>query len=211
MCIAPVGLVNACIPAQAVAQATHLASLINVQEASFCQDGAAIIAAAVSSACRANATLDSILQDAVAHIPTTSGARMLAGVHQALDAIRGRDYASFRKHAHENAESFFQLQKNNSLETVPLTLALFALAEGELEQCVTYAANFGRDTDTMAAMAGAIAGAFQGSDGIRPDWLEKARRNADQDQNALALGLAQAAVKKMEKEQAARAELGELL
>ena len=39
MCIAPVGLVNACNPAQAAAQATHLASLINVQDAGFCQDG----------------------------------------------------------------------------------------------------------------------------------------------------------------------------
>ena len=39
MCIAPVGLVNACNPAQAARQAAHLASLINVQEAGFCQDG----------------------------------------------------------------------------------------------------------------------------------------------------------------------------
>ena len=211
MCIAPVGLVNACNPAQAAAQATHLASLINVQEAGFCQDGAAIIAAAVASACRANATVESILQDAVAHIPATSGARMLAGVEHALDTIRGRDYPSFRRHAHDHAERFFQLRKANSLETVPLTLALFALAAGELERCVTYAANFGSDTDTMAAMAGAIAGAFGGAGAIKPEWREKVRRNADQDQEVLALGLARAAVSKLARERAAGAELGELL
>ena len=211
MCIAPVGLVNACNPAQAAAQATHLASLINVQDAGFCQDGAAIIAAAVASACRTGATVESILQDAVAHIPATSGARMLAGVQQAVGATRGRDYAAFRDYVHERAERFFQLRKANSLETVPLTLALFSLAAGDPERCVTYAANFGRDTDTMAAMAGAIAGAFGGAEAIRPDWLEKAKRNADQDQEALALGLAGAAVEKMQRERAAAANLGALL
>ena len=149
MCIAPVGLVNACNPAQAAAQATHLASLINVQDAGFCQDGAAIIAAAVAAACRTDATVESILQEAVAHIPATSGARMLAGVEQAVSGTRGRDYAAFRSYVHERAERFFQLRKANSLETVPLTLALFSLAAGDPERCVTYAANFGRDTDTM--------------------------------------------------------------
>ena len=91
---------------------------------------------------------------------------------------------------HERAEHFFQLRKANSLETVPLTLALFSLAGGDPERCVTFAANFGRDTDTMAAMAGAIAGAFGGAAAIRQDWLEKVRRNVDQDQEELARGLA---------------------
>ena len=211
MCIAPVGLVNACNPAQAAAQATHLASLINVQDAGFCQDGAAIIAAAVAAACRTDATVESILQEAVAHIPATSGARMLAGVEQAVSGTRGRDYAAFRSYVHERAERFFQLRKANSLETVPLTLALFSLAAGDPERCVTYAANFGRDTDTMAAMAGAIAGAYGGADAIRPDWLEKVKRNADQDQEELARGLASAAISKMERERTAAAALSALL
>ena len=211
MCIAPVGLVNACNPAQAAAQATHLAALINVQDAGFCQDGAAIVAAAVAAACRADATVESILQAAVAHVPATSGARMLAGVEQAIDATRGRDYAAFRRYVHERAEHFFQLRKANSLETVPLTLALFSLAAGDLERCVTFAANFGRDTDTMAAMAGAIAGAYGGVGAIRPDWLEKAKRNADQNQEELARGLARAAVSKMERERVAGAAMAALL
>ena len=211
MCIAPVGLVNACNPAQAAAQATHLASLINVQDAGFCQDGAAIIAAAVAAASRTDATVESILQEAVAHIPVTSGAHMLAGVEQAVGATRGRDYAAFRSYVNEHKDRFFQLRKANSLETVPLTLALFSLAAGDPERCVTYAANFGRDTDTMAAMAGAISGAFGGVGSIRPDWLEKVKRNADQDQEELARGLASAAISKMKRERAAAAALSALL
>ena len=87
----------------------------------------------------------------------------------------------------------------------------FSLAGGELERCVTCAANFGRDTDTMAAMAGAIAGAWGGTEAVRPEWLEKVRRNAEQDQDALALGLARAAIAKLERERAAGAELAELV
>jgi ADP-ribosylglycohydrolase len=211
MCIAPVGLVNACNPAQAAAQATHLASLINVQDAGFCQDGAAIVAAAVAAACRPDATVESIVQQALAPVPATSGARMLAGVQQALDAIRQRDYADFRAYAHKHKEQFFQVRKANSLETVPLTLALFSLAGGDVERCVTYAANFGGDTDTMAAMAGAIAGAFGGVGSIRPDWVEKAKRNADQNQEELARGLTTAAVTKLDRERAAGTALSTLL
>ena len=44
---------------------------------------------------------------------------MRAGVEQAVDATRGRDYAAFRGYVHERAEHFFQLRKANSLETVP--------------------------------------------------------------------------------------------
>ena len=211
MCCAPVGLVNACNPAQAATQAAHLASLINVHDAAFCQDGAAVIAAAVAAACRPGATVESVLQDAVVHLPATSGAPMAGRVAQALDATCGRDYDSFRRHVHDHAEQFLQLQKANSLETVPLTLALFSLAKGELERCVVFAANFGRDTDTMGAMAGAIAGAWGGTDAIKPEWLEKVRHNAEQDQEALALGLARAAIGKMQRERAAGAELAELL
>ena len=188
-----------------VATATHLASTINVQDAGFCQDGAAIVVAAVAAACRPDATVESIVQQAVARIPATSGARMLAGVQQAFDAIRGRDYAAFRGYVHEHRDRFFQLRKANSLETVPLTLALFSLADGNVERCVTYAANFGGDTDTMAAMARAIAGAFGGVGAVRPDWLDKVKRNADQDQEDMARGLAAAAVTRLDRERAAGA------
>lgn len=132
---------------------------------------------------------------------------MLAGVRLALDAAGGRDYAAFRAYVHEHEDRFFQPRKANSLETVPLTLALFSLAGGDVERCVTYAANLGGDTDTMAAMAGA----FGGVGAIRRDWVDKVKRNADQDQEELARGLAQAAAAKMERERASGTALSALL
>ena len=50
MCISPVGIVNACNPAQAALQAYNLGSLIHAYDVGFCQDGAAAMAAAVAEA-----------------------------------------------------------------------------------------------------------------------------------------------------------------
>ncbi|MFH1085296.1 MAG: ADP-ribosylglycohydrolase family protein, partial [Chloroflexota bacterium] len=61
MCIAPVGLVNACNPRLAALQAYNLASLIHGHDVGYCQDGAAAIAAAVAAACMAEATVASVL------------------------------------------------------------------------------------------------------------------------------------------------------
>ena len=60
MCISPVGIVNACNPRQAAEQAYNLASLIHIHDVSFCQDGAATMAAAVAAAFHSEATINSI-------------------------------------------------------------------------------------------------------------------------------------------------------
>jgi ADP-ribosylglycohydrolase len=45
---------------------------------------------------------------------------------------------------------------------VPAALALSLLAKGDPETAIIYGANFGRDTDTIACMAGYICGAYAG-------------------------------------------------
>jgi hypothetical protein len=52
----------------------------------------------------------------------------------------------------------------DSRETVPAAIALALLASGDPVTAVTYGANFGRDADTIACMAGYICGAFTGLD-----------------------------------------------
>ena len=201
MCMAPVGIVNACNPRQAAFQAYNLASLINVHDAGFCQDGAASIAAAVAEAFSPDATIDSVLASSVSFLETTSGRRMLEAIARALSAAREHaDYAMFRSFVYEHADSFLQPVKINSLETVPITLALFYLAGADVEKCVTYAANFGRDTDTMAAMAGALAGALGGQQSIRSEWAERANRCASMNQEELAEKLVRVAIEKCKTE-----------
>ena len=49
-------------------------------------------------------------------------------------------------------------------ETVPAAFGIVRLAKGDPWQAVMMGANFGRDTDTIACMAGAICGALAGID-----------------------------------------------
>jgi ADP-ribosylglycohydrolase len=211
MCISPVGIINACNPRMAALQTYDLASLIHVQEVGFCQDGAVAMAAAVAEAFRPGASVRSVLDASTAYILPTSGAEMLAAIDAALSLARETgDFHRFREAAYARADSMFCRITCDSRETVPITLALFLLADGDVERCVAYGANFGRDADTIASMAGAIAGALHGVGGIRSEWVEKANLLSGSVSVQLAEGLVGAAMRKAEAEQAAAALFGEI-
>jgi len=206
MCISPVGIVNAGNPRQAALQAYNLASLIHVHDVSFCQDGAAAMAAAVAAAFSPDATVDSVLAASTAYLERLSGQEMLGAIERAASVARSsRDYHEFRLTVYEDRERFFHRITCDSRETVPLTLALFSLADGDVEKCITFSANFGRDADTIASMCGAISGALRGIDGIKPSWVEKVHSFASVDQRDLAERLATTAIKKYQAESAVRA------
>lgn len=212
MSISPVGIVNACNPTQAALQAYAIASLIHVHDVGFCQDGAAAIAAAVAAAFEPGASVTSVLEASREGILERSGAEMRDAITAMVDlAAEEGGYRSFRGAVYERRERFFHRIVCDSRETVPLALALFSLAGGELERTVTYAANFGRDADTIATMAGAVAGALTGSDGIRRDWAEKAMRSSSVDQQELAAELAAVGRAKAAREAEAARRLESLL
>jgi ADP-ribosylglycohydrolase len=212
MCIAPVGILNACNPSLAALQAYNLASLIHIHDVGFCQDGAAGMAAAVAEAMKPQANVGSVLEAARQAIVPLSGREMLERIERALDLARTMgDYYAFREAVYRRSDELFCRLMCDSRETIPLTLALFALARGDVERCVTFAANLGRDADTIASMGGAIAGALQGVDGIRSDWVAKARRVSNIDQEALALELASAALAKHGQESEARSQFERIL
>ena len=206
MCISPVGIVNACNPRQAATQAYNLASLIHIHDVGFCQDGAACMAAAVSEAMRPGATVESVIAAATDVIVPLSGRDMRQRIKTMLDlAYSTKDYKAFRDAAYARADELFCSITCDSRETIPETLALFWLAKGDVETSVVYAANFGRDSDTIGSMAGAIAGALRGVDGIKSEWVSKVQQVTSVDQAALASKLVRVAVAKHEQEQAAGA------
>jgi len=205
MCISPVGIVNACNPAQAALQAYNLASLIHIHDVGFCQDGAAAMAAAVAEAMRIDATVDSVLEAAQQVILPSSGKEIRERIETILNLARQTgDYRVFREAVYARRDTFFCRLICDSRETIPLTLALFFLGKGDVQQCVTYAANFGRDADTVASMCGAMAGALNGVEGIDADWVSKAHRVTSVDQADLAARLSNVALKKYQRETAAR-------
>jgi ADP-ribosylglycohydrolase len=168
MCIWPVALVNAGRPAAAAAQAYELADLIHVNEADHCTDAAAALAAAIASALLPGASIGSAIEEAIRVIRPTSGTLFRDTLLETAQLASAVDsYAEFRTQYQERFERPIFC---DSLETVPAAFGLAVLAKGDVRAAVEYGANFGRDADTIASMAGALCGAL--SDDIPTTWTE---------------------------------------
>jgi ADP-ribosylglycohydrolase len=126
---------------------------------------AAAVALAVAEAMRADATVESVLD------------RAMAG------AIRGREHGAWVwtapierrialarrsvREAEDEREALRILYDYVGVdmtvsESVPTAFGLIELAGGDPMRAVMYAANIGGDTDTIGAIAGAVCGAMQG-------------------------------------------------
>ncbi len=59
------------------------------------------------------------------------------------------------------------------LEMVPCAIAMCYIAKGDARQAIIGATNIGRDTDTIAAIAGELMGVLYGAQALPSDWTEK--------------------------------------
>ena len=194
----PVGIVNACNPWQAALQAYELASLLHLYDVGFCQDGAAAVAAAVAAACRTDATVASVLDAAVDVILPVSGAEMADLIRQARQlATDTGDFDRFRAEVCGSGDQWLCTLPGDPRETVPVALAIFALADGDPQQAITCAARFGRAADAIGCIAGTVSGALSGATGISPEWLAKLEDRRGKHET-LATGLAAAARAKLQ-------------
>ena len=178
MSISPMGIVNACNPRRAALETYDIAGLIHAGETTFCRDAACAMAAAVAEAMKINCTVDSILDASTAYLHKKSSHVMIECISESIEmAKKVKNYEQYRQWIYENKAKNVMC---DSRETVPVALSLFYLADGDPCNSIIYGANFGRDADTIATMAGALAGAFKGVGALRPAWIEKLEKNNDQ-------------------------------
>jgi len=176
MAISPMGIINACNPRQAALETYDVAGLIHAGPTTFCRDGACAIAAAVAEAMNPDPTVESVLDASTAYLHKTSSRIMIEYIDKIVNLAKSlNDYEKFRSEFYAN---HLQSLICDSRETVPCVLALFYLAGGNPEKAIIYGANFGRDADTIATMAGALSGAFAGTGGLKSEWIEKIKKNA---------------------------------
>jgi len=171
MSISPMGIINACDPRRAAAETWDAAGLIHGGVSGFCRDGACAIAAAVAAAFYPDATVNSVTDAAVDYLHPVSGIEMIGEIREALRLANTlQDYEAFRRAYY--ADHLRGDVISDSRETVPCALALFALSGGDGKKAVEYAANFGRDADTIGTMVGAICGAFGGVQAFPAQWMQ---------------------------------------
>lgn len=176
MCISPMGIVNAGNPRQAVMETFEIAGLIHHN---FCRDGACAMAAAVAEAFRPRATVDSVIDAAGRYLPRQSARPMIDALDRTFELAReAGSYEEFRDRYVRDAVDP-RRHFTDSRETVPLGLALVLLARGDPKRTIEYGANFGRDADTIASMAGAVAGALSGASALPPAWMQAMGKQAE--------------------------------
>lgn len=200
MYMAPVGIVNAGDPAGAYAEAADLAG---AHQSSYGREAAAVFAAAVAAAMAADATVDAVLaatldvardgtRDAIAAVTRAVEAgtdwRIELGVLR--DAVRpfdsvGEDYRNPDPDARRPS-------RTKSIEELPVALGLLKITDGDVAETILGATNYGRDSDSIATMGGAIAGALGGTESVPEDWRETVGRESRLD--LAATGLTMAAV-----------------
>ncbi|MEU9169444.1 ADP-ribosylglycohydrolase family protein [Streptomyces sp. NPDC048420] len=179
MYMAPVGLVNAANPQAAYTEALDIAG---AHQSSYGREAAGVFAAAVAAAARPGATPDSIVTTCLAlakdgtrtaieqvcevaghHTDFESALRPLREAVSPHDTV-GPDYRAPSLAARRPS-------RVHAIEELPIALAMLLVSAGDYRQAVLGAVNYGRDCDSIATMAGAMAGAL-GSP-VPEDWSKQ--------------------------------------
>lgn len=183
MYAAPVGIVNACDPVNAYREAVEIFS---AHQQSYGLEAAAVMAACVAEAFKPEATVDSVVETALslakegtqkAIAAVVDCARQYrdwkAAIGPLRDAMRPYDGSAELNTMRGNGTNDWQPSREHSIEEMPVALGFLVVTGGDFEQSIFGSANYGRDNDSIAGMAGSIAGALHGTRVIRPDWMQR--------------------------------------
>ncbi len=171
MIISPVGLINAGDPYQAAMDAVEVSSVL---QSGLSATAPSAIAAAVATAMIPGVTIDEVLEAGARHTDRRTSARIRKAVEMARTATSAE---AFREEFHKTMLPGLC----DALEMISTPFGILALTKGDYRQTIIEAVNFQGDVDTIAGMAGSIAGALHGLSRLPQDWVETVRSaNADQ-------------------------------
>lgn len=180
MYMGPVGIANAGDPDGAYTEAIDIAG---AHQSSYGREAAGVFAAAVAAALGPDATVDTVVDaclrvardgtrsaieaicEAAAKLPAdTIDVTSLRPVMAPFDTL-GEDYRDPGLGARRPS-------RVHAIEELPLALGCVVAARGDYRRAVLAATNYGRDSDSIATMAGAVIGALHGIEVIPRDWRD---------------------------------------
>ncbi len=168
MRITPIGIICAGDPEKAAAMAETEA------EISHYGDGitaAQAVAASVAVA-MVGGTTEEIIAAGREYIPANSW--LGRSMQRAMDLCDAADrIEDIWEPIHTQ---FWTPSHATAAEAIPQLYAIFRMTDGDFRKGQFWAANFGRDADTVAAVVGALSGAKNGMEVIPPEWVEIVRK-----------------------------------
>lgn len=215
MYAAPIGIVNAADPGAAYREAIDI---FTAHQWSYGLEAAGVMAACVAAAFVPGATIDDVVSTALEYAKEGTREAIGAVVYEARRHSDWREaivplretIQPFDGSAEDgvrdrgNATDDWQPSRRKSIEELPIALGMLVVAKGDFLEAIRGAANYGRDNDSIAGMAGSIAGALHG-DGVIPEaWAEQVNRANRVDLDPLAKNLTELAMS-LQREQAAAA------
>ncbi len=168
MRISPIGIICAGDPEKAAAMAEVDASISHYQDGIW---GAQAVAAAVSVA-MVDATIDEIIETALRVIPSDSWFYYTLNKAIEIGNRTGKSLADSWMPLHDELWASYRA---TVAEAVSEAFGVLNLVNSDFKSGVIAAGNFGRDADTIGAIAGAILGAKYGASQIPEKWIEKTR------------------------------------
>ncbi|MFE3607381.1 ADP-ribosylglycohydrolase family protein [Streptomyces goshikiensis] len=197
MYMAPVGIVNAGNPEGAYAEALDIAG---AHQSSYGREAAGVFAAAVAAACAPGASAGSVVGTALALAKdgtreaiaaVREAARGQRDVESALAPLRAAvaPYDSVGADYRKPSLGARRPSRLHSIEELPVALGMLLVADGAYEASVLGAVNYGRDCDSIATMAGAIAGALGGEGVVPAAWAKQVAEASRLDLHAPAAAL----------------------
>ena len=176
MCATPVGLMNAADPAAAYREAIDFFA---AHQWSYGREAAGVMAACVAAACAPNVCIADVCAAALS-VAKDGTARAIAA---ALHAVEGMTNWRCAINPLQQVLLHYmpggwtterrpsgQPSRDGSIEEQPAALALLQENQGAFTESVIAATNYGHDSDSIAIMAGSIAGALCGAKALPESW-----------------------------------------
>jgi ADP-ribosylglycohydrolase len=168
MRVAPIGAFAAGDPAEAARLAGIDAEVSHARDGIWCGQA---VAAATAVAIVAD-EWKVVVQAGIDATPADSWSRRM--IEKAVAVAAGPGTADERLDELERRVAIFHYPwADVAPEATALAFGVFAIAEGNYVEAVLGGVNIGRDADTIAAMAGAMAGALNGIDSIPAEWKDR--------------------------------------
>ena len=211
MYMSPVGMVNAGNPRGAYQEGIELAG---AHQLSYGREAAGVMAAAVAEALNPEATVASVVatclelaQDGtkLAVAAVTEAAQTVESWQEAIPVLREavKPFDTVGEQYRNPALDARKPSRTKAIEELPVALGMLVATKGNYTDAVLGGVNYGRDSDSIAQMAGAIAGALHGESVVPVGWLARVAEASRRDFRSVADDLSHVAYEVFEQDGAA--------